>query len=546
MILGRDRHPAAACFDELEAALVALGRGDVVLNAHAFSDEIPPGAVVYNLENLGIQVQTDAFEGHEVWDFSARNVAAWTTRIVSHVPVGFHPSMQRFAMRPWAERDIDVVFCGAMNERRQEVVRQIEARGLKMCIIPPGAAYGAERDALLARSKVALNMLFHEGGLFPALRAAHCVANRLAVVSEDAPERPRWAINVADEAYQLAERCEQLCRFRVLNRELAEAAHQRFADEPMTLPEMDMSIGRVARVFGGFTGMQVQGDKGPIAVIPDPYAEVAALVARGPIASASPFDDPRWSMLHDKDPADWDLGAMYAAAGSTVEATPCVAVIVPSYRESERIAQVCRVSRNEVRKSLAEHGIHSVASPINGDSLVCRMRQRAVHMFLLSPATHMLFWDADIECITPDCVQAMLATGHDVIAGACPFKDKSGRTVHNLHDDTPPVVVDGCVEVRDAGTGFMLISRRALLALMQAHPELLHWSVSTDRDRGAPLWALFDTAIIDGIYQSEDYYFCRLWQQHGGKVYVYAPAQFRHWGEHGFEASFLEQHGLTA
>jgi hypothetical protein len=299
-----------------------------------------------------------------------------------------------------------------------------------------------------------------------------------------------------------------------------------------------VSLGRVARIFGGI-GATVDSAAGSNRT---PSAPV-----EGVPASTSPFEDPRWLMVRERPPAEWDLEVMYARArGGAVSDKPLPAIVVPSYRESERIAQVCRISRNAVRTDLGNHGIESLAAPIAGDSLVCRMRQRAVHMFLMSNATHLLFWDADIECMTPSCVREMLATGHDVIAGACPFKNMSGDTVHNLFDDVEPKVDEqGCVEVQDAGTGFMLISRRTLIALMQAHPELQHWSMSQDRDRGAPLWALFDTAIIDGVYQSEDYYFCRLWQMHGGKVYVYAPARFRHWGEHGFEGGFLQQHGLA-
>ncbi len=307
--------------------------------------------------------------------------------------------------------------------------------------------------------------------------------------------------------------------------------------------------GVIARLLGVGANLVLDGSKevatpNPAAASPKERDKAAHAAAGAP---TSPFDDPRWSMIRDVPPAEWDLAAMYdAARGGPVSPVTLPAIVVPSYRESERIAQVCRASRNAVRADLGQHNIASAVMPIAGDSLICRMRQRAVHMFLMSPATHMLQWDADIECMTPDCLRAMLATGHDVIAGACPFKDSSGRTVHNLWDDEPLVVDDQqCVEVRDAGTGFMLVSRRALLALMQAHPELLHWSMSTDHDRGAPLWALFDTGVLDGVYQSEDYMFCHLWQSHGGVVYCYVPAEFRHWGENGFEGSFRKQYGLT-
>jgi hypothetical protein len=116
----------------------------------------------------------------------------------------------------------------------------------------------------------------------------------------------------------------------------------------------------------------------------------------------------------------------------------------------------------------------------------------------------------------------------------------ASRLVEGATFDLP----HGCLEVQDAGTGFQLVSRKAIVAMMQAHPELLHWSRSAS-DLGEPLWALYDTGVVDGVYESEDFMFCRYWQKLGGKVYVYVPATFRHYGTHGFEASLLEQLGLV-
>lgn len=310
-----------------------------------------------------------------------------------------------------------------------------------------------------------------------------------------------------------------------------------------------MSLKRVVDLFGGIGSTLKPGPACGVtqqATGARSNAAKAAEDSGADLSTSDPFNDPRWAMLREKPPAEWDLAAMYAAAGgASADGHPVVAVVVPSYRESERVAQICRKSRNDVRVHLDKRGVESIVAPISGDSLICRMRQRACHLFLMSHATHLLFWDADIECVTPDCVTKMLEADRQVIAGACPFKNMSGRTVHNLWDDAKPTVdADGCVEVRDAGTGFMLIRRDALLALMAAHPELLHWSMSMDRDRGAPLWAIFDTGVVDGVYQSEDYMFCHLWQQLGGQVFVYAPARFRHWGEHGFEGSFEGQYEL--
>ena len=271
-------------------------------------------------------------------------------------------------------------------------------------------------------------------------------------------------------------------------------------------------------------------------------------VPKQPVVHAvppDPFQDKRWAMLRDNPPCDWDLAAMYDAEGPVSE-TPLVGIAAPHYRESAHVARICGASRNAVRMDLQEHGLGSMFVPLEGDSLIVRMRQMATHFFLMSSATHLLFWDGDICCMTPGCVRGMLASGHDVIAGACPFKDDTGRTVHNLwpEDDGKPKVVDGCVEVRDAGTGFLMISRRALLHMQKSHPELLHWSRGEGITKGIPLWALFNTPIVAGEFLSEDYYFCHLWQELGGKVYVYVPAVFEHFGEYGYKASFVDQYKL--
>lgn len=194
MILGLDRHPAAHCFVELDDAITALrppGAPPVALNAHAFPNEIPEGAIVMNTENVGVQVSPLAFDGHEVWDFSARNVTRWM-RAVKHVPIGWHPTMKRFEMRPWADRDIDVVMTGCLNDRRAKILTELAEAGLNVALIGPGKVYGAERDAVLARSKMALNVLFYADGVSPALRSAHCAANGLPCISEHAPEKPLW------------------------------------------------------------------------------------------------------------------------------------------------------------------------------------------------------------------------------------------------------------------------------------------------------------------------------------------------------------------
>ena len=244
MILGKERHIHAACFEEIDTAVV-LERGTaplVYFNAHTFPALLPPEGVVYNLENVGLQVPTTLWPEHEIWDFSERNMEAWKKagRNVTYVPIGYHHSMERFQPRTWKDRDIDVVFSGAMNPRRFQVLEEMKYRGLNVVHVP-GHLYGQERDLLLARAKLGLNMLFYEGGTFPALRVAHLVANHIAVISENCSES--WGfIEEQTSVGSLARDAEALIRNESYNLEkIAMRNLQSFRRMPLVLPHADKS-----------------------------------------------------------------------------------------------------------------------------------------------------------------------------------------------------------------------------------------------------------------------------------------------------------------
>ncbi len=488
MILGRDVHPASRCFDELEAAIGALTARTVCLNAHAFPLHVPPGAVVFNLENVGLQVPPTAFEGHEIWDFSAHNVEAWKAagRLATHVPIGYHPSMERFKMRPWEERDIDVVFCGVVNERRKVILDALIARGLTVSVIGPGEAYGAERDAVLARSKLALNFLQFEYGTFPVLRAAHAAANRLPMLSERAREMPPWVSYVTRYEDLVEAACDAL-RDRPGLENLADIAHAGFTRTPFALP--------------------------------DHWGAV--------------FDAPELT------PEVIEKGFLHQRGGLPVSPTPHVLIAMPAYVTPEAAV---RASVGRIVADLHEHGIDATLFESPGDSLVTRGRHGLMHAALCSTATHLLQWDADIECLDATAVRHMVLSGFDVVGGAYPWRDGSGRVVCNPLPDTVKdqhVDIDPetkCLKVAEVGTGFLLTSRKMLVDLCSKHPELLYMA-DIEPYVGAPMWALFDAHLEHRAetgrrrYASEDWRFCQLAREAGYDIHVYYPPIFRHWGK---------------
>jgi hypothetical protein len=144
----------------------------------------------------------DLFRRHAVWDYSTRNIEQWARlgiRDVRHLPVGYVPQLSRI---PRDEEDIDVLFYGSVNERRQEILTALRQRGIKTEVL--FGAYGTTRDRAIARAKIVLNMHYHESKVFEIVRVSYLLANRRFVISEsgcDPAEDAEFAAGVVFAEY---------------------------------------------------------------------------------------------------------------------------------------------------------------------------------------------------------------------------------------------------------------------------------------------------------------------------------------------------------
>jgi hypothetical protein len=192
------------CFEELALSLneafAALGydapivtdaaavRGTaVVLGAHMLRGERPEDLILFNLEQLYQlgelnPAYAEVLHSHPVWDYSALNLQALAAAGIkaSLCGVGYMPGLTRIPPAP--VKDIDVLFVGSMNPRRGHVLDRIAKGGAKTVVA--FESYGAERDALIARAKIVLNIHFYEAKQFEIMRVSYLLANRVCVVSE--------------------------------------------------------------------------------------------------------------------------------------------------------------------------------------------------------------------------------------------------------------------------------------------------------------------------------------------------------------------------
>ncbi|HUP94461.1 MAG TPA: tetratricopeptide repeat protein [Burkholderiales bacterium] len=153
-------------------------------------ERVPASSILYNFEPLNPPIfdSVGIFLTHyaprfQVWDYSSANVAFLSARGSSavHVPPGYAPVLSRIDPSP--VQDIDVLFYGDVSPRRESVLKALEATGLNITIASD--VYGTERDALIARSKVIINIHTHDGiKALETPRISYLLANSKAVVTE--------------------------------------------------------------------------------------------------------------------------------------------------------------------------------------------------------------------------------------------------------------------------------------------------------------------------------------------------------------------------
>lgn len=243
-------------------------------------------------------------------------------------------------------------------------------------------------------------------------------------------------------------------------------------------------------------------------------------------------------------------------------ATPCYGGQIgePYFRSMMRLAILCN-----------KYDIQYTVSTLANESLITRGRNTLVSFFMDHPdATHLFFIDADIE-FDPNDLLRMVAYDKPITVGAYPkkainwgsiveaarkndaetpdtieghssnyvvnfdfVKDENGQPIPQIQ------IVDNLIKLKDAGTGFMCIKKEVIQQLFDKHPELKYANdINVDQRFEQHMYALFD-CIIDPEsrrYLSEDYTFCRRWQDIGGEVYLDPRTALNHVGHYTFRGN---------
>lgn len=210
---------------------------------------------------------------------------------------------------------------------------------------------------------------------------------------------------------------------------------------------------------------------------------------------------------------------------------------------------------------LIKHGIQLYIDTTENESLVHRARNVAVGRFMQkTDADYFMFIDADVD-FDPDSVLRLVNSGHDIAVACYPKKcvmwDQAASAVKGGDDRNMAMlssslvlnfgasrrpVENGFIEILDGPTGFMLIKRDVFTKLEEKFPEL--WCKNDHQNRDFDDYhACFDCMIDPETkrYLSEDYAFCRRWQQCGGKIYADINTTLGHVGNLPFSGCLNER-----
>lgn len=210
---------------------------------------------------------------------------------------------------------------------------------------------------------------------------------------------------------------------------------------------------------------------------------------------------------------------------------------------------------------LMKEQIELMIDTTENESLVHRARNVSVGRFMQkTDCEYLMFIDADID-FDPQAVVRLVKSGHELSVACYPKKvvmwDQAAQAIKKGDDRdmamlssslvvnigaTRRTIEDGFVEILDGPTGFMLINRSVFKKLEEKFPEL--WCKNDHQNRDFDEYhAAFDCMIDPESrrYLSEDYAFCRRWQQVGGKIYADVNTTLGHVGNLPFSGCMEER-----
>ena len=212
-------------------------------------------------------------------------------------------------------------------------------------------------------------------------------------------------------------------------------------------------------------------------------------------------------------------------------------------------------------KAFEKNNIKYELHLIQNESLITRARNSIVAKFMENHNfSHLLFLDSDLM-FSAESVLEMLAEKKEIVGISYPKKSlnlekmlhyyNKGERGDNLlvrqtdmnynlkvYNGNQCKIDGNCVEVKDVPTGLMLIDKRALSQIIHKNRDYKYKNNVAGYDDKTTFYDLFRVGVDkDGVYLSEDYYFCRLATECGIKLWLHKNSTVVHIGRYNYHGN---------
>ena len=230
--------------------------------------------------------------------------------------------------------------------------------------------------------------------------------------------------------------------------------------------------------------------------------------------------------------------------------TPHLLIATPSYQSV--VALPYHLSSQEAFTLLGHAGIEVHEAHHFKDGLIARARMALLNTFISEPQyTHVMWIDNDLAYSWEDIVR-LIAVDRDIVCGVYRKRmDTVSFPCVYMQDPSKPFVLDekGCIELKRAPGGFVLMKRRAVMKMIRAYPErrcrISDGGWFTTNNLNA--YDFFPEPVDEsGMKQSEDYGFCDLWRQAGGQIWCLPDIELDHAGYRGKMSDWLKFEEVAA
>lgn len=220
---------------------------------------------------------------------------------------------------------------------------------------------------------------------------------------------------------------------------------------------------------------------------------------------------------------------------------------------------------------LEKYKIPVVIEFCKNDSLISRARNNLIAKAMNDETmTHMMFIDNDITWEPCDVIK-LLISDKPLVGGVYPLKKYNWNKLEEASQKKKSQQLDSLVsdldyikhnllkyninflsnqlkiekhnltQVRHLATGFMMIQKQVIEKMSQAFPSTKYTDdvhfLNENENRYA--YALFDTAVEEGHFLSEDWLFCDRWRKMGGEIWIDVSIRLTHQGLENYEGFFL-------